>query len=194
MPLAFESISHGIVSFGFFNIKTDLLLLENYFFFAENFCQLIVGVAQNSGDTAIVENIEAYEIYPYQKIGDLGSAITGVKYEGFIGEIYKLFPFPSDLYHFKQDPEGWRNRKVVMEVLEKYAEAKQLIFEVQPKLATVRIGRFLFNKEQFQKLLNYVWQGGYPKWLNEKRPEYVLDMSKATLTSRYFIFSGLKYH
>ena len=34
MPLAFESLSHGTVPFGFFNIDSDTLLLDRYFFFA----------------------------------------------------------------------------------------------------------------------------------------------------------------
>jgi hypothetical protein len=33
MPLTFESISHGTIAFGFFNIDSDMLLLEKYFFF-----------------------------------------------------------------------------------------------------------------------------------------------------------------
>jgi hypothetical protein len=32
MPLAFESISHGTIVFGFFSINADMLLLEQYFF------------------------------------------------------------------------------------------------------------------------------------------------------------------
>jgi len=28
MPLAFESLSHGTIAFGFFNIESDMLLLE----------------------------------------------------------------------------------------------------------------------------------------------------------------------
>ena len=28
MPLAFESLSHGTIAFGFFNIDSDMLLLE----------------------------------------------------------------------------------------------------------------------------------------------------------------------
>jgi hypothetical protein len=193
MPLAFHCSSHGIVSFGFFNIKTDLLLLENYFFFAEDSCNCIAKIAQNSNDDVIIENFEIYEIYPYQKIGDLGSAIEGVKYEGFIGEIYKLFPFPKDMADFKQDPEGWRNRDVVLEVLKRYAEAKHVVLEIQPKLGTVRIGRYLFSRKQFHQLLNYVWLGGYPKWLEGKRPEYVLKMKESSLLSKHSIFSGLQY-
>ncbi len=32
MPLSFESRSHGPVAFGFFNIESDMLLLERTFF------------------------------------------------------------------------------------------------------------------------------------------------------------------
>ena len=33
MPLTFDSLSHGKVAFGFFNIESDMLLLDHYFFF-----------------------------------------------------------------------------------------------------------------------------------------------------------------
>ncbi len=32
MPLSFRSENHGNIAFGFFNIESDMLLLENYFF------------------------------------------------------------------------------------------------------------------------------------------------------------------
>ncbi len=41
MPLAHRSLSHGTVVFGFFNIDTDCLLLNNVFFFATDFCAWI---------------------------------------------------------------------------------------------------------------------------------------------------------
>jgi hypothetical protein len=31
MPLAFQSLSHGTITFGFFNIESDMLLLDRYF-------------------------------------------------------------------------------------------------------------------------------------------------------------------
>jgi hypothetical protein len=36
MPLAFESLSHGIIAFGFFNIESDMLILDRYFLFADS--------------------------------------------------------------------------------------------------------------------------------------------------------------
>lgn len=41
MPLEFESLSHGRIAFGFFNIETDMILLNQYFLFAEDFCHSI---------------------------------------------------------------------------------------------------------------------------------------------------------
>ena len=37
MPLEFQSISHGKIAFGFFNIETDMILLGHYFLFARDF-------------------------------------------------------------------------------------------------------------------------------------------------------------
>ena len=45
MPLAFESLSHGTVAFGFFNIESDMLLLDRYFFFAGDFCDCVTALA-----------------------------------------------------------------------------------------------------------------------------------------------------
>ena len=35
MPLEFESLSHGKMAFGFFNIETDMILLNEYFLSAQ---------------------------------------------------------------------------------------------------------------------------------------------------------------
>ena len=46
MPLAFESLSHGTIAFGFFNIDSDMLLLDKYFLFGSDFCEHIVAMAE----------------------------------------------------------------------------------------------------------------------------------------------------
>ncbi len=51
MPISFPSKSHGQIPIGFFNIETDMLLLDRYFFFstsAEVF-QDIIGYIQAGG-------------------------------------------------------------------------------------------------------------------------------------------------
>jgi hypothetical protein len=37
VPLEFESINHGRIAFGLFNIETDMILLNHYFLFAKDF-------------------------------------------------------------------------------------------------------------------------------------------------------------
>ncbi len=46
MPLEFQSLSHGPIAFGFFNIESDMLLLEHYFFFASEFCKYISDLSE----------------------------------------------------------------------------------------------------------------------------------------------------
>ena len=51
MPHAFESLSHGKIAFGFFNIETDMILLEHYFLFAEDFCRYLSEAAEKGKDS-----------------------------------------------------------------------------------------------------------------------------------------------
>jgi len=37
MPLEFDSLSHGKIAFGFFNIETDMILLGHYFLWLGGF-------------------------------------------------------------------------------------------------------------------------------------------------------------
>ncbi len=46
MPLSFRSESHGDIAFGFFNIESDMLLLENFFFFADVFCKKMIEISR----------------------------------------------------------------------------------------------------------------------------------------------------
>ena len=46
MPIAFNSLSHGKVAFGFFNIESDMLLLEHDFFFSTVFCEHMSRIAR----------------------------------------------------------------------------------------------------------------------------------------------------
>jgi len=39
MPISFLSKSHGRIPIGFFNIETDMLLMDRYFFFSTDFCE-----------------------------------------------------------------------------------------------------------------------------------------------------------
>ena len=62
MPLAFESLSHGTIAFGFFNIDSDMLLLEKYFLFATDFCRQILDLAENIHKNRFVSKWQVYFI------------------------------------------------------------------------------------------------------------------------------------
>jgi hypothetical protein len=42
MPISFPSKSHGRIPIGFFNIETDMLLMDRYFFFSTDFCEWLI--------------------------------------------------------------------------------------------------------------------------------------------------------
>ncbi len=90
MPLAFESLSHGTIAFGFFNIESDMLLLDRYFLFAEDFCSTLKKIAKNTGDRPYHTRWAIQFIETAEDIGDLMGAIHGVRLTGFIGELLRI--------------------------------------------------------------------------------------------------------
>ena len=122
MPLAFESISHGTIAFGFFNIDSDMLLLDRYFFFSTLFCGYIDEIAACEPNESKQLPWQVVHIPDPEKIGDLMGAIHGVHFAGFIGEVYKKYPFPQKEVDFKQKPEGIRTQDIVEAIIEKYGK------------------------------------------------------------------------
>jgi hypothetical protein len=193
MPLAFESLSHGTIAFGFFNIESDMLLCDRYFFFADDFCAKI---GQMAGHTAEPEYQTAWKIHridSFEEIGDLMGAIHGVRFTGFIGELYRRFPFPQQPADFKQNPEGNRTRSLVAEIISKYANTETVQITVDNKKQEAAFGRYHFNRFQFQELLKYVWRGGYPRWKDDIRPAYVLAMKEQIMANRKGIFESIQF-
>jgi hypothetical protein len=191
VPLAFHSLNHGDIAFGFFNIDTDLLLLEHYFFFADDFCELLVNLAEWSAEPSFETAWQIYDIPRRADIGDLMSAIHGFRFTGFIGEIYGRFPFPQKQEDFKQKPEGFQTRSIVKTILEKYAGITTIPVRLETSNSTIAIAEFLFQKNVFRQLIEYVWLGGYPRWKADIRPDYVLMMKERIEKSRNWPFSGL---
>jgi hypothetical protein len=186
MPLAFQSLSHGEISFGFFNIESDMLLLNQYFFFASDFCNNISQLASSdqNRNESIVTEWDVYSLRLYD-IGNLMGAIEGIDLRGFIGETYRLFPFPKETWAFRQNPEGYKTRKTIENVVRKHVELSKIPVVVETPGKKVAIGEYTFNKHWFHELLRYVWMGGYPRWKDEIRPRYVLDMKEAIEKSRH---------
>jgi hypothetical protein len=189
MPLAFDSLSHGEVAFGFFNIETDMLLLEDHFFFAGDFCQGIVDIAAGLPDEKTV-SLDGY-ILEHKVIGNLMGAIAGVELWGFIGDIYNKFPFPHRPEGFKQNPEGFKTRDVVETVIRRYSGPLTIPMSINASSSITEIGGYRFSDQQFHKLLDYVWAGGYPRWKDEVRPFYVMEMQEKVESSAHPVFQGI---
>ncbi len=191
MPLAFQSLSHGTVAFGFFNIESDLLLLDRCFFFASDFCNHVVALADAQPVGGVLR--PAWVIEESAEIGDLMGAIAGTRHTGFIGAVYRRFPFSQEPAGFKQKPDGWKTRPILFELLRHFAVRRDLPVAVSEVGAMITIGDYRFGRSGFHELLDYIWRGGYPRWESGTRPEYVLRMAQAAQASLSPIFAGLAF-
>jgi hypothetical protein len=189
MPLEFESLSHGKVAFGFFNIETDMILLNHYFLFAKDFCSYIGQATEKNGETYQA----SWEVYRIEEtnIGNLMGAIYGIDYRGFIGEVYKLFPFPEQKEEFKQKPEGFKNRSTIETLIQEYGKRINIPIVISPRDDKMAIGEYVFGRPQFHELIRYIWLGGYPRWKEGCRPDYMLAMKRMIEQSKNWIFKGL---
>jgi hypothetical protein len=192
MPLNFDTLSHGQIPIGFFNIDTDLFLINNYFIFADDLCLAIGNWAVSEvGNTDIeqyTKELELYVINNPEDVGNLMGAIYGVIYTGFIGEVYKKFPFPEKKENFKQKPNGFRNREVVKKILLEFGEKKRVEVKLDKKAGTLLLGEFKFDQEQFHEVIAYIWRGGMPGWKDDQQPEYVKTMMRTVLESNHWFF------
>ena len=190
MPLEFESLSHGKIAFGFFNIETDMILLNQYFFFAEDFCQYIAEASQKN-EPIFKTSWDAYSFQNRGDIGNLMGAIHGIDHGGFIGEVYKLFPFPKHQEDFKQKIEGNHTRALIERLIQKYTSKTDIHFMMDQKTEQINIGEYLFGKLSFHELIKYIWMGGFPRWKDNLRPDYVFSMGKVIDRSTNSLFYGL---
>ncbi|MCP4671731.1 MAG: hypothetical protein GY857_10550 [Desulfobacula sp.] len=200
MPLSFKSENYGNIAFGFFNIESDMLLLENHFFFADVFCTLIADAASRlSNETGNLHDpgqkepefeLKVYHIADPCDIGDLMGAIHGVRFTGFIGETYKEFPFPENPRDFKQNPEGFRTGKLIKALIKRFAKETEILVKFTDD-GHVSINSYVFDIKVFHELLLYVDQGGYPRWKNETRPGYVMAMKDSIQKSSNRFFQDL---
>lgn len=188
MPLAFQTINRGQIAFGFFNIESDMLLLQQYFFFAEDFCDFVSDCAKQPEWTRDTK-FEVFEIADSSDIGDLMGAINGIRHTGFIGKTYRRFPFPENPDDFKQNPQGFATQEIFREMIIPFAETVMIPFHPLTQ-HQVRIGKYIFSQTQFMALLEYVERGGMPRWRDEIRPDYVRRMVLDIRENRNRIFSG----
>jgi len=190
MPLSFRSKHHGNIAFGFFNIESDMLLMEKYFFFADRFCEWMVELADQGENENKDITCPVFYIADSNDIGDLMGAIHGMRFTGFMGTIYRRFPFPEDSVDFKQNPEGVQTQKIVIKEIEPFARKKEISMGLSNE-GQFHFGSYLFDMEVFHELIRYVWQGGYPLWKDMVRPPYVLQMKKKIVKSTNAFFKGV---
>lgn len=190
MPLLFQSLSHGEIPFGFFNIETDMILLNNYFFFASDMADNVIRLAEHGGGVSQEQTWSAYILHEGQ-IGNLVGAISGVVFQGFIGEVYNHFPFPHEPEKFKQNPEGYKTRELIEEIVNRYTSLSAIKIEIDTDAQSLRIGEYRFSKPGFHALLGYLWAGGYPRWKDTVRPPYILKMRTAVERSANHLFHNI---
>jgi len=190
MPLEFDCLSHEKIAFGFFNIETDMILLNQYFLFAEDLCQGISEASQKN-EPIFKTSLEGYSFQNTGDIGNLMGAIYGINHRGFIGKVYKFFPFPKHQEDFKQKPDGFKTRSVIKEIIQEYTGKTSIPFVIDQKVHQITIGEYLFSKTSFHELIQYVWMGGFPRWKENLRPDYVNAMKKIIGQSKNPIFEGL---
>lgn len=190
MPLSFPSLSHGEIAFGFFNIESDMVLLNNYFLFANDFCKHLSKLTFQTPEEQLQMDWDLY-ILERKDIGNLMGAINGVDLTGFIGETYQLFPFPGEPHLFRQNPEGYKTREIIKTLIGKYAKLSRIAVIVDNSGLTVTIGEYKFSRDVFHKLVQYVWVGGYPLWKDGVRPDYVLEMKANILRSAHPLFTSM---
>ncbi len=188
MPLAFETLNRGTIAFGFFNIDVDMILLDHYFLFADTFCTLVNTFAQTQTADDYHSQFDAYVIEEADAIGDLMGAIHGISYHGFIGDVYRRFPFPIEPEEFKQKPDGHTNRPIVEAMIQDYATRKTLPFLYESRSSRITIGDYQFSAQGFGQLIRYIWDGGAPGWKNNERPAYVTIMMQKISQSHLSFF------
>ena len=186
MPLAFDTLDHGEIAIGFFNIESDIFLIDNLFIFASDLCAAIGGWA--SGPEDLSTELEMYVIAEPAAIGDLMGAINGVRSTGFIGELYKLYPFPKEPDGFKQNPRGYETRGEVESLIGKYSIMKKVEVVMDKGEGTIRIGEYRFNRLQFRAVIEYIERGGMPMWKDGTPPTYVEEMMMTIGGSSHWLF------
>jgi hypothetical protein len=193
MPLGFESTNRGEFAFGFFNIRSDMLLLDNRFFFATDFCAFLIDLAGNAADE-IEAALSAWTIDRPEDVGDLMGAIHGRRFTGFIGETYRRHPFPVAPEEFRQAPEGDATQAELAGMIGRYARRGVLSFAASRAAGRVSIDGVEMTHEVFRELVRYVWRGGYPRWRAEVRPPYVVAMKRSLEGSPSFLFAGIDWN
>jgi hypothetical protein len=193
MPLAFESTTHGTIAFGFFNIDSDMLLLDRCFFFSTQFATWMTELARSPSGSPFTAVWEIYHINRPEEIGNLMNAIHGIEFSGFIGEVYKIFPFPENSSLFRQKPRGTATRPTIERIMSRFSMPEKIFFNVNGQGDKIHVGRYEFSRKVFQDMIVYVWLGGYPRWTDNSPPDYIQEMKELLDSSSHPAFEGISF-
>lgn len=193
MPLGFDSRSHGTLAFGFFHIETDMLLLQQLFFFASDFCAALVELARADAGRPHAGTLPGFVIDQARRVGDLRGALAGSAPHGFIGELYRLRPFPGPGPGFRQKTRGEASRLEVEEVIGRFGRATELPLRADPAEGIFALDEYLFDRQGLLELTEYVWRGGMPGWQDGRRPEYLMQTARELRQSGSPWFQGLPW-
>jgi len=78
-------------------------------------------------------------------------------------------------------------------MIEKYAVREDIDFISKKKIGALKIDGIGFDVKGFQELIRYVWRGGYPRWRDEVRPGYVMEMKRQIEKSNHWLFRGIDW-
>ena len=162
--------------------------------FNDSFCINIGDIPVLAKNETVSTTWQVYSIDPVEKIGDLMGAIHGERYIGFIGEVYRRFPFPINPSEFKQKPQGYQNRAAIETIVEQYGDLIEIPFTIAKAAREFMIGDYTFNRSVFLELIQYVWRGGYPRWKNEEKPVYLLELKNRLDQNADPIFGAIKWN
>ena len=194
LPLTFETVNHDRIAFGFFNIESDMLLLEHYFFFATDFCELVNDLAQVNAEAEFRISWSVFNIEHRSNVGDLMGAISGERHLGFLGDTYLKYPFPRKQEDFKQNPTGSSKQAEFAEMIAPYATRINIPIVASREENAIAFGEYHFAARSFCELVGYVWRGGYPRWKGESGPEYVKEMKARVDASEHWLFEDIRWN
>lgn len=164
MPLLFNSLNQGVVSFGFYNIETDGLLLGQHFFFCTDFCTAAKALFGKPLAETANTTLSGHVFHDPQRVGDLKGAIEGSHHSGFLGELYRMWPFPAAPKAFRQKLHCFENRLKTSYLLERMADSVEIQVAREAHFRRVTVGPYHFSHDGFARLLQYIVWGGYPTW------------------------------
>jgi len=114
--------------------------MNHCFFFSTDFCEWIIEWT-DAEDFSRAEKM-VYAIQQREMISNLSGAIYGYEFTGFIGVVYKLFPFPESPSGFKQKPYSTQNRQAVERTIQPFAVLLKIPILFHPENQNIDFGDY----------------------------------------------------